>query len=495
MATLVATADPTTGTVLIDVSQATLIDTFTRVVAGGWGNATPSGQLWTTSGGAAGDYSVNGTQGLHTVNTTIVGRHSTTTLAVGADMGIQTFVTIPVLALTQPFSVNTLVRFTSTASNYFARISIAPTNVATLILGKNVLGVMTPLGTVVLGQTHAAGATWVTKIDVCGSRLRAKAWRNTVLEPDWLLTANDFGLTTGTDGGVRSVLDSGNTNGSVAFAYDNFFSFVGSGLRLYRVTPDGVRTEVRGSPFNTPTQNSGNATATIWDNEAPLDVALTYVLTSNCSTTVNATSNSVTLTSSGDGWLRDPTNPSNNIRISFADTQFDECNSTNRVVMTDWDARVYRNASGQFDILNSQRPTTVSMRRKRYDSSMFFASKTLTDVDDLEALIAPGSILLLSLPAQYGFGRPYGSDYITVQDVVQGPVDTDDYQTPFRAWEVPFMLSPEPVDTNEGLTGSNGIGGGGATYADMTASAIGVTYATTTATGETYQQLAQGVGY
>jgi hypothetical protein len=126
---------------------------------------------------------------------------------------------------------------------------------------------------------------------------------------------------------------------------------------------------------------------------------------------------------------------------------------------------------------------------------MILASKSLTDVDDLEALIAPGTVLMLSLPAAYGFGRPYGSDYITVQDVVQAPVDTDDYQTPFRAWELPFMLSPSPPDTNEGMTGSNGIGGGGATYADMTASVIGASYATTTATGLTYQQLAQGVGY
>jgi hypothetical protein len=220
-----------------------------------------------------------------------------------------------------------------------------------------------------------------------------------------------------------------------------------------------------------------------------------YELTSGCGSTAVVTSSSVTLDGQGGGWLRDPMIPANNIRIAFSDLQFNECDNTLRVELTDWEPRVYRNASGIFDIVNSQRPSTVSMRRKRYESSMTFVSKTLEDVDNLEEIITPGAILLLSLPAGYGFGRPYGTDFITIADVAQEAVNTDNYLSPFRSWEIPFALSPAPADLDSGGTGGSGIGGGGATYADMTASAIGVTYATTTATGLTYQQLAQGVGY
>jgi hypothetical protein len=311
------------------------------------------------------------------------------------------------------------------------------------------------------------------------------------------LTAADFDLTAGTGVGARSFLVTGNTNVAPVMAYDNAFAYVSQPLRIFRQTPNGVRTEVRGSPLNTanPTAAAATGIATMWDNEAPLDTLISYIMLSNCNTAIVVSGAAVTLDGQSGGWLRDPETPSNNIRLAFSDLQFNDCDASLRVELLDWEPRVYRNSSGIFDIVNAQRPSTVSMRRKRYESSMTFGSKTLDDVDNIEEIIAPGKILLLSLPVGYGFGRPYGTDYITIADVVQDPIDTDNYLTPFRSWEVPFMLSPEPADTNEGGTGSNGIGGGGATYADMTASAIGVSYATTTATGETYQQLAQGVGY
>jgi hypothetical protein len=64
-----------------------------------------------------------------------------------------------------------------------------------------------------------------------------------------------------------------------------------------------------------------------------------------------------------------------------------------------------------------------------------------------------------------------------------------------RVWDIPFRLSYAPPDTSEGGTGGNGIGGAGATYDDLAASALGLTYNSLTASGETYLQVAQGVGY
>lgn len=495
MTSVTVTPDPATGTVLIDVEQTQARDLFTRVVANGWGTPTV-GPAWTQSGGAAAEYAVNGTQGTMTFATTNTARRMVGNIR-NTDMGTWVQVTLAVAALTQPIQPSVIVRYTDASNYYFAELSLLPTGVAELRIRKVVLGVITTIGSAVtLAQTHAAAATWNIMMDVCGTTLRAKAWRSTVLEPDWIITATDFDLTSGTQHGVQSMLATGNTNGSTVFTYDNSVSWVSQPVRLYRITADAVETEVRGSPFYTaqPTAAANTGIATIWDGEAPMDTRLLYRLTSFCNSTV-VTGGPGTLLSNSGGWIRDPQDPTVNVFIEFDDTVFNDCDATLRVEWLGWDPRVSRNASGIFDVVNAARPLTVSMKRKRYESVFYFATKTLDDIDLMEAIFAPGRILLVSLPTEYGFGRPFGTDYITVMDLVEANVDTNDFGTPFRNWEVPFQLSLAPPDVNEFMTGSNGIGGGGATYADMTASAIGATYATTTATGLTYQQLAQGVGY
>lgn len=496
MPTVTATPDPATGTILIDVEQTQSRDLFTRVVANGWGTPT-FGPAWTQSGGAAAEYAVNGTQGTMTFATTNVPRRMIGNIR-NTDMGFWAQATIAVAALTQPIQPSVITRYTDASNYYFAELSILPSNAVELRLRKVVLGVISTIGSAfTLVQTHAPGATWNIMMDVCGSKLRAKAWRSTVTEPGWIIEANDFDLTNGTQRGIQSVLATGNTNGSTVFTYDNSVSWVSQPVRLFRITEDGVETEVRGSPFYTfpATAASNTAIATVWDNEAPLDTRLFYRLTSFCNSTV-VTGGPATLLSSSGGWIRDPQDPSKNIFIDFQDTQFNDCDATQRVEWLGWEPRVSVNASGIFPVINSPRPLTVSMNRKRYESLFGFATKTLTDMDMMEAIFAPGRILLVSLPVEYGFGRgTYGSDYITVMDLVEANVDTNDFGTPFRSWEVPFQLSYAPPDVDEGLIGENGIGGGGATYADITASAIGVTYTATIATLLTYQQLAQGQGY
>lgn len=494
MATLVATTDPSTGTIRVDVEQTQVRDLFTRVAAASWGNAT-TGQAWTNAGGAAGDFSVNGTQGLHTFSTTNISRRSTVTLA-GPDMGAQVQVTIAVAALSAPIQPTLMVRNTNSSNYYYAELSIAPAGDVTLNLRKMVLGVPTTIASVVLNQVHVAGATWLIKAEACGSTIRAKAWRSTVSEPGWLLTVSDFDLTTGNLAGPRSILATGNTNGATVFAYDNFFAYISQPIRLYRVTPDGVRTEVRGSPGNTEdaTAAAATAVATYWDGEAPFDVNVFYELTSACASTVLVTSNTVNLDSGGDGWLRDPVDPSRNFPIVM-DAFFDECVDQDVIVFSGLDSREYENASGIFDHVDASRPVTVSMTRKNYASVLFLTSFSLDDIDTVEDILADGRILSLSLPMEYGWAhRSYGTDYITIFDVTQSLHGVDQRVTT-RIWTIPFRLSNAPEDTSEGGTGGNGIGGGGATYDDLAASALGLTYNSLIASGETYLQVAQGVGY
>lgn len=495
MGTLTATADPATGTIRVDVEQTTMRDLFTRVVANNWGNAT-TGQLWTVNGGAAANYNVNGTQGTHTMTSTGVARHSSIIPTTSTDHVYFEQVTVPVLALTQPIQVSAMARHVGVSTHYFAEVSLDPSNVATLSLRKVVLGVTSTMSSVVLNQLHAAGATWNIGISACGTTIMAKAWRSTVTEPGWMLSNYDLDLSVGTGVGAKSLLVTGNTNVSPVLAYDNAFAYISQPIRLYRVTPDGVRSEVRGSPGNTEPASAAVAgsVATFWDNEAPFDVNVYYEMTSACSGITQLTSNTVNLDSDGDGWLRDPVDPTRNVRFVMQDF-YDECVDEDVIVFSGLDDRDYTSANGVFDRINASRPATVSMKRRNNASVLYLTSFTLDDIDTLEDVDADGRILSLSLPMIYGFGhRTYGTDYITIFDVRQSLLGVDQTVTA-RTWTLPYRLSPPPADTSEGGTGGNGIGGGGATFDILAASALGTTYNTLIASGETYLQVAQGVGY
>lgn len=498
MASLTATPDPATGSVLLDVEQTLARDLFTRVVANGWGTST-TGQPWTVTSGVVGDFSVNGTQGLHSVNTLNASRITQITPGTGPDMGAAISTSVPVVASGAPINSFLLLRYIDNSNFYYAQLRNNVGVPPTLIVGKRV-GSSTDvaLASFEMPNNWAAGATFFIRFDVCGSRLRAKAWRNTVAEPDWMIQISDWDLPSGGNVGVRSQLATGNTNVTpVVFTYDNFYSYVSQPVRVVRVTPDGVESEVRGSPLNTnaPTAASATATATLWDNEAPFDTNLVYRLYSSCTpTTIIVSSAIIQLDSDGFGWLRDPTDPTKNLLITIEEF-YDECVDQDVIVFSGLGDREYTNASGQFDIINAQRPRTVSQTRKNYASSLTLTSFSLDDILDLEDIYAPGTVLSLTLPTLYGWAnRTYGTDYITIGDIVSVYIGVDQRVTS-RVWTMPFRLSGPPVDTDSGGTGGNGIGGGGATYDELADSVLGTTYNTLTASAQTYDQVAAGVGY
>lgn len=491
MPTLVATADPATGSILINIDQTIIFDSFTRAVAGGWGNATETGQPWTVAGGAAGDYSVAGS-GFVSQTSVNVSRYTFINSG-SVDHDAWGQVTIPVVPTGAPLTETVIVRSPGGVDGIYSNISVATTGVVTLTMTYLFGGSTGTLGSIVLADTHVAAATWFIRASACGDQIRAKAWRSTVAEPDWLITVTPSLPNTGTIVGTRSRLDSGNTNVlPVQVAWDNFRTNVGAPVRLFRVI-DGVSTEVRGSPFYT---EPVGADAIFWDNEAPFDVDISYTLTGNCSSTVQGTSNVVNLDSDGGGWLRSPTNPSLNIRVEL-DGFFDECDPEDRIVFSGLGDPVYANASGVFDLINSPRPQTIAQIRRNYASSLTLTSFSLNDVLDLEDLFAPGNVIQLSLPLSENYGwalRTYGTDYITVGDVQQAYIGIDQGLV-CRTWTLPFRLALPPRDTSELGVGGNGIGGGDATYDALAASALGTTYNSLTASGNTYIQIASGGGY
>lgn len=496
MATLVATTDPTTGTIRVDAEQTIARDTFTRVVVNSWGSAD-TGQAYTHFGAAAA-FQVNGTTGQHIHTATNTGRTSVLDTN-STDQWIRMDVSVPALASGTALLAYAVGRFTDADNFYMARVGWTTGATITITLRKRVLAVETNLVSLTVPNlTHVAGTVYTVEFQVNCHDLKAKLWQTNLNNPpDWQVEASDFDLTSGDFAGARSVLDVGSTNVTpFTYSFDNLSVAIGQPIRIWRVTTDGVRTEMRGSPVNTldMSASANTATATMWDNEAPFDTNVFYEMTSACDTDVLATSNTVNLSSGGDGWLRDPVDPTRNLRISM-DGSFDDCVDQDVLVFSGLGSRVYENASGVFDHIDAARPITVSQTRKNYASVLSLTSFSLDDIDGVEDILADGRVLSLSLPMTYGWAhRTFGTDHITIFDVTQSLFGVDQGVTA-RAWEIPFRLSDPPVDTSAGGTGGNGIGGGDATYDALAASALGVTYANLTASGQTYLQVAQGVGY
>ncbi|MFG3326335.1 hypothetical protein [Micromonospora chersina] len=187
-------------------------DTFTRAASNAWGSAD-SGQAWTVTAPAA-DYSVSsgvGRQSLSAVNSV---RQGFVNLG-GVNCRVQVDITCPVLPTGGAITLWSAARATDTNNYYTARLTIGTTGAVTLALLKRTSGVLAAaLSSGPMSGTHVAGNTWRLLFEVVGTTLRAKAWRPGLdFEPGgWQVTATDTSLTSGTQVGVLSRLEAGNTN-------------------------------------------------------------------------------------------------------------------------------------------------------------------------------------------------------------------------------------------------------------------------------------------
>lgn len=262
-------------------------------------------------------------------------------------------------------------------------------------------------------------------------------------------------------------------------------------VNVYRVTPDGVRTLVRGSPALL----SGGF-AVFWDTEAPLNTVIYYVVTSPDSTLV-LTTNSTTLTETAYGWLRDPVHPSNDIHLtSFTPGGTGHpCSSATAIGFKSLADEDYDDATGVFNIINASRPVTVAQLRKDLTSNLALVTRQLTDRALLLTLLSQGSNLLLQFAnTTYGWATDtYASDYITVANVKSARPPSTHMTTAEREWSLPIQASDPPANDSTGHLGGNAVGVPGATWADLLAS--GQTWAAHLATGNTWMMTAEGFNY
>jgi hypothetical protein len=197
-----------------------VLDTFTRVTASGWGSAD-TGQAWTTTGGSASDFSTSGTQGLHSLGTVNVSRYSVAASLADADLRAE--VQTAALATGGPQYAHVVARYLDVNNAYAARLSFNIDQTITLTIQKRVGGAQTDITSTTMPFTHAAATPYAIRFQIAGSTLRAKAWPLTDVEvPIWYLTTVDTALSAAGAVGVRSVLDTANTNAlPLVVTYDN----------------------------------------------------------------------------------------------------------------------------------------------------------------------------------------------------------------------------------------------------------------------------------
>lgn len=184
--------------------------------------------------------------------------------------------------------------------------------------------------------------------------------------------------------------------------------------------------------------------------------------------------------------LKDPLRPWANLEFSF-------CSSASQAldllcspggpefVWARFGGETRRADAGLFDRLDSETPADVYARRKSFDSSWRFFTRSLAGADEVYNLFTAGGPLQIQAPAAYGvpsvFMQPGGleKDFLS---------DTVDQRLPYRIWNVPTtVVDPAVAGPVQGTVCANWcfVAETYPTFADLTAA------------GGTYLDLASGV--
>ncbi|MBP5883181.1 alkaline phosphatase D family protein [Streptomyces scabiei] len=201
------------------------LDQFGRSASSGWGTATVGG-AWSTSGGSASDYDVNGTVGRHSHGTRNVFRYTSLNSLSLTDVEVRAAITLPVVPTGDTMSAFVLARGDiAVGSYYFARLIVSTASTVQLSIRKR-MPAETALATAPHTLPYTAGATYRVRLQVQGTTVRAKAWPSGGVEPeDWEVSAVDTSLVGGVVG-CGSFITTANTNVlPVAFSFDEFEVF------------------------------------------------------------------------------------------------------------------------------------------------------------------------------------------------------------------------------------------------------------------------------
>lgn len=197
-------------------------DAFDRVTVNGWGTAD-SGQAWSNVNAANSDFSTDGSVAQHSVSSLNTSRYSILSTLSLTDVDIRADMATSATATGAPQYSHIVARYVNTNNLYAARLRFNTNQTIDLTIQKRYAAVQTDIETVAISGTHAAGTFFTVRFQISGTTLRAKAWETGGVEPDWLVVTTDGSLPNAGPIGVRSVLDTSNTNPlPVTFSYDNY---------------------------------------------------------------------------------------------------------------------------------------------------------------------------------------------------------------------------------------------------------------------------------
>jgi hypothetical protein len=200
-------------------------------------------------------------------------------------------------------------------------------------------------------------------------------------------------------------------------------------VSVWRVTPDGTRTLVRGPNGLIDKSATTSDVLVIEDYEAPLGVPVYYVSESrNGSGVVTATRTTDTVTiDPGDyneAWLKDPGNPQRNMRVLVERAP-------------DWDRPI---AQAEHRVRMRQNSVIFSDVRGGLEGDLTVWTRTDAERAALHRLLSPGSVLLW----QAAPGMGVDDMYVNVGQAREGRV------TPYapelwRTWTLPLKQADMPV--------------------------------------------------
>ncbi|MEU4502669.1 hypothetical protein [Streptomyces sp. NPDC024089] len=185
-------------------------DGFDRTSTGGWGPSRGGGN-WSNAGGTDADYSVSGGAGIISMAVDNSSRHTSLVNDV-TDCDARLSWSLDVMPAGNASSLALSFAYTSSTSQYRARLSVLTTGTVQLVLecqtsaGTTVLGALTTVGT-----GYVVGDIWHIRAQRTGTTIRCRAWKDGTTEPtSWVHEVTDPTLGAGRIG-VRGLASTGST--------------------------------------------------------------------------------------------------------------------------------------------------------------------------------------------------------------------------------------------------------------------------------------------
>lgn len=208
-----------------------ITDTFTRSVSSGWGNATPTGQAWSATGGSATDFNVGGSTATILTGTANAPRIVTSAPVLGNYARHRIEMVVPAVATGASYTAGLVVRHQNSTNYYTVLCVFLTTGQYRIDIQKVVAGTVTTIVTGTNIDSYTTSTRVFLEVMVQGTRIVARAWRTGDPLPAWDDTSSgevpgisDSSLAMGGRVGVIQNRLTSNTNTTLTITYDNFLT-------------------------------------------------------------------------------------------------------------------------------------------------------------------------------------------------------------------------------------------------------------------------------